>query len=273
MKLFELKNLQRRNRFRNEAQIRQLCANAFLGNDRLICRVLGRYKMFVDAQDVGFSSHLLLDGYWEMWVTEVMADLVCPGMRVVDIGANLGYFTVLLADLVGAEGRVYAFEPNGRLIDLLRQSVTVNGFAARVFPYQQALGDTEEEFRLIVPHQEPKNGYLMRSAGEEGERVETRRLDDYPEILDADFIKIDADMSEWRIWRGMSGVFDRERPLTIMLEFAAIRYSDPSLFLDEMLQRRFSLHVIDIVSGVREISKAEILASAPDQDIMLLLTR
>ena len=272
LRLFELKNLKLENRSRNEAQIRALCGNAYLGDDRLLCRVLGRYKMFVDSRDIGLSSHLLLDGYWEMWLTEALAQVIKPGMLALDIGANLGYFTMVMADLVGPTGAVHAFEPNGRLVERLEQSITVNGFHAQAQVHAQALSDQEGSFRLVVPDGEPKNGYLLpASEGEVG--LQTRRLDSYADLLDADVIKIDADTSEWSIWRGMAGVLARHRPITIFLEFAAARYADPAAFLDEILSHDLELKLVDFERGVIPITRSEILASSDGLDIMLVLSR
>ncbi len=82
--------------------MRALCESAYLGDETALCRVLGRYKMFVDTSDNSLSPHLMLDGYWEMWLTEALARAIRPGMTVVDVGANLGYFT---PDNGGSGGR------------------------------------------------------------------------------------------------------------------------------------------------------------------------
>lgn len=57
--------------------------------------------MFVDTDDLSLSMHLISEGYWEFWLTEVVAKLVKPGMTAVDIGANLGYFSLMMGELVG----------------------------------------------------------------------------------------------------------------------------------------------------------------------------
>ena len=163
-RLFQLGELGAQPRQHNEAVIRQLCANAYLGEGRSLCRVLGRYKMIVDPGDVGLSSHLLLDGYWEMWLTELLARIVRPGMVAADVGANLGDVTLRMADLVGPTGRVHAFEAKADLARRLEQSVAVNGFHDVVTVHAQALADAEADMLLLVPPGEPKNGYLLPAA-------------------------------------------------------------------------------------------------------------
>ncbi|MCB4861996.1 MULTISPECIES: FkbM family methyltransferase [Sphingobium] len=280
MRLFHLDHLRTYPRQRNEAVIRQLCANAYLGEGRSLCRVLGRYKMIVDTSDVGLSSHLLLDGYWEMWLTELLADLVKPGMKVVDVGANLGYFSLLMADLVGPAGQVHAFEPNTDLARRMIQSLAINGFDGIATVHEQALADVEADVLLVVPSAEPKNAHLLPaghpvSADDTtvSRLLRTRRLDSYNELLDADIIKIDADTSEQAIWHGMAGILQSGRPLTIVLEFARVRYADPGAFIDRIASDGFRLAEITFESGVQPTHKEAILAASPTNDVMLLLTR
>ena len=274
--LFDLKNLQRRPRSENEAAIRKLCATSYLGDGLALGRVLGRYKMFVDTSDVGLSSHLMLDGHWEMWLTKALAGVVKPGMVVVDIGANLGYFTLLMADLVGAEGAVHAFEPNPAVADRLAKSIDVNGFRERVSLHRDPLGEQDGvQVFLAVPVGEPKNAHLTPHANSVGAvGVTTRRFDSYPGLLEADVIKIDAEGAELGIWRGMSGRLARHsKPLIVFLEFTAVRYSDPGLFLDEILASGFGLAEVDMIEGVRQRTRDQILAAPPKIDQMLMLER
>lgn len=279
-RLFHLDHLRTRSRQRNEAVIRALCANAYLGNGRALCRVLGRYKMIVDTNDVGLSSHLLLDGYWEMWLTELLCTLLRPGMTVVDVGANLGYFSLLMADLVGPGGRVHAFEPNADLAGRMAQSLAINGFDGIATVHEQALADAEADVLLVVPADEPKNGHLLPAdhpvssdRATESRAMRTRRLDSYEALHDADLIKIDADTSEMAIWHGMAGILARGRPLTVVLEFARMRYADPDAFVDRILADGFSLAEITLEGGVRPTTRDAILSAPPTDDVMLLLVR
>lgn len=227
--LFDLASLSQPVRSDNEARIRGLCHNAFLGGETSLCRVLGRYKIFVDTGDVGLSTHLLIDGYWKMWATEAMQQIVRPGWTAVDVGANLDYFTLLLADLVGANGQVLAFEPNPFTVARLRRSVAVNGFGGRTIVHDTALSDAEGVACLVVPPGEPKNSHITAPC-KDGIVVRRQRLDSYDVV--PDFIKIDAEGAEEAVWRGMTRILAAPRPLTILVEYVLDRYADPGLFLD-----------------------------------------
>lgn len=161
---FDIWRLMSKPRGNNEALIRALCRSVYLGENTALCRVLGRYKMYVDTRDVSISSHLLLEGYWEMWVTEAMMRFVTPGMTVLDVGANLGYYTLLLADLVGPAGKVLAFEPNPEMASRARRSVGVNGFAPTTTVYEMALGDSDGEMLLNIVNEMPGGAYLLPGA-------------------------------------------------------------------------------------------------------------
>jgi len=275
--LFNLRDLTRGERSANESRIRSLCTTLAVGDETALCRILGRYKLFIDTADFGLSPHLALDGYWEMWLTEVIARTVQPGMTVIDVGANLGYFSMLFADLVGPRGAVHAFEPNPAIAVRLRRSVAVNGFQDRLQVHEQALGDEEGGlFHLIVPPGEPKNAHMQPAAADADGTpgvIRTRRLDSYPELLHAAVVKIDADTAEPAIWRGMRGMLERGHPMTVFLEFNPSRYTDGAGFLAEILGWGFSLSLIDLETGPRPIDTATALAGNGKEDLILMLTR
>ena len=87
---------------------RQHCHAVRLNERFVICRVLGKYILYADPEDVGLTPHLCLDGFWESWVTIAMARLLQPGWHCVDVGANHGYYTMIMADAVEPSGRVIA---------------------------------------------------------------------------------------------------------------------------------------------------------------------
>lgn len=101
----------------------------YLGDYRAVVRTELGQKIFVDTRDVSIAPHLLLDGMWERWITEVIGPLM-RGSLFVDVGANFGWYS-LLASKMGAR-RIISVEPNRRLFELLGQTMSVNGIKSRL---------------------------------------------------------------------------------------------------------------------------------------------
>lgn len=271
---FDIADLTAMPRARNEAVIRNLCVSTYLGGTDALCRVLGRYKLVADTDDHTVSMHLLLDGYWEMWLTEAIAALVKPGMKAVDAGANLGYFSLLMADLVGPSGSVHCFEPNPHMARRLRTSLAMNGFAERAPVHQLALGEHARTATLRMPAHEPGAASIaLDVAPTQTLDVRVERLDAIAGMRDADFIKIDVEGAETEMWRGMGDMLKNRRPLTVVMEFLARRYADPAAFLGEMSAAGFAMSVIEPGGGIVPHTSEQLLTRPGGHDHLLLLTR
>jgi len=196
----------------------------YLGEGTALCRVLGKFLIYVDTQDMGLVPYLCLDGFWESWVTLAIARIIRPGWHCVDIGANHGYFTLLMADATGPTGRALAVEPNPRLADYARRSIEVNGLKEIGAVAQMAVSDrVGESVRLSHPtrHAHLANPFHAVEGGETVEGWETAEvwetfpamtttLDDltrdWPRL---DLVKIDAEGMEEVIWSGGHATWER----------------------------------------------------------------
>lgn len=236
-----------RDRVAAEGLMRARCMVVPVDPTTAICRVLGRYKMYVDLRDTGFVPHLMFEGYWEYWITDFMWRNLRPGQVAVDVGANHGYYTVLLSDLVGPSGRVHAFEPNPRLAELLGLNVSVNGFWHVAEVQAAALGEVDgATLPMVVPIQDPKNGWVVMPgltvppgldpARHAQHQVPVRTLDAAVEGP-AQFVKIDVEGAEEQVWRGMQGLIARSPGIGILMEFNPHRCRDPRATLAEMAAR------------------------------------
>jgi FkbM family methyltransferase len=256
-----------------EAAIRRRVQTAYLGDGLVLARILGRHKIFLRSADRGFACHVMLDGYWEMWLTQFLARRVTPGMTVVDVGANFGYFTLLLGDLVGAAGHVIAVEPNPEAASLLQESVLLNGHRTRTKVVPHALGASAGRGWLYAPDGEPKNAALVGTedlAGGRTVEVATLTLDevalDYARV---DLVKIDAEGGEEGIVAGMRQVIARDRP-AIVLEFNAARYADPRRFLDELLATYGTARELSLDGALLPLDTASVLDQTSLEDRTLL---
>lgn len=260
-----------------EANARRHAQTVQLAEGTVLCRVLAKYLMFVDPHDLGVTPRLCLDGYWESWITGAVARSVQPGGWCVDIGANHGYYTVIMADAVGRQGRVLAVEPNPRLSELLALSVEVNGLGTQTTIVQKAVTDGRTpHVRLVVPHRRGACATICRDAttADQVVEVEAASVDeltaDWPQV---DLVKVDAEGAEDLIWRGMHRTIERNPGLTVLLEFVPSRYRDPFGLVREIREAGFSLREVGHDSEIVPVSSADLIHDDEDEGRMLFLRR
>jgi len=204
--------------------LRRDSASCYLGNDTVVTRVQG-FKMLAPSDDMGITPHLVMDGLWEMAVTRVFLSCMQPGMRVLDIGANVGYFTLIAGRAVGEKGSVVAFEPEPRNLWYLRHNVSLAGHAWTTV-VDKALWSSAGTMRLRT-EQEFCGGHSLIGGDDPSlpedrfVEVQTVTLDEYlgddPRV---DVIKMDAEGAEPFIFEGMSKTLESNPNLKVLMEFA-----------------------------------------------------
>ncbi len=266
-----------RNRVRAEGAIRARCMVVTVDARTAVCRVLGRYKMYVDLRDRGFVPHLMFEGYWEYWLTAFIWRNVKPGQVTLDLGANHGYYSILLADLVGEAGTVHAFEPNPRMVELLSDNVAVNGFWRAIRVHAAAVGARAEAAApLLVPLHDPKNARMLAPEQGNPDGLDARHeLHQVPVVaLDeavpgpVDFVKIDIEGGEDAAWRGMQGLIARSPGIGILMEFNPHRAADPRGLLAEMAAR-FPLREVTFDGVAVPVTIEAVLARTEDTILYL----
>ena len=263
-------------RFELEPACRAQSQPVYIGDHTALCRILGRYKFYVDTRDQGFGSNVLLDGFWEMWLTIAIARHLEPGMVAIDIGANFGYYSILMADLVGPTGLVVAVEPNPHVAPKLRASLALNGFAARARVIEAAAAATEEgSARLYATLTEPKNAAIVPPDTVADPAVAT--ITTVPNwTADAiarergrvDFIKIDAEGAEEDIISGLRPLLLQYRP-SLVVEFNAARYADAPRFLADIMSCYRDLRAVDHDGSLVPIAVETILTEKVGEDRLL----
>lgn len=256
---------------------REACQTTYLGEETLLCRVLGKHLLYADSQDVAIVPHFCMNGFWETWMTLAVARVLQPGWYCVDVGANHGYYTLLMADAIGQAGRIIALEPNPKLADLLQKTVDVNGFANFTTVVMKAAVDQPgEPLNLVIPKGRGMNGSLSQyvSPTDEVVVVETTSIDALVQDWErVDFIKIDAEGAEETIWWGMQQTLERHPQVLIVLEFNDGRYPDPKTFLERIVKTGFELRHIDFDAEVKPLTIEQCLTERPHKDWLLFLQK
>lgn len=259
-----------------EAASREESRALYLGDHTVLCRVLGKYLVYADSQETGITPHLALHGYWESWITLALARTLRPGWHCLDVGANHGYYTLVMADGAGPDGHVLPVEPTPRLAELLRQTLDVNGFP-NVDVVQKAASDADgKTLQLVIPARRSLNAHLAEvvEPTDDAVAVESVTIDsltrDWPRV---DLIKIDVEGAEESVWRGMERTISDNRDLVVVLEFNVPRYEDPRAFLRTIEAAGFALRYIDVDTEVKNVSVDRLLSEQVGDDWMLYLAR
>jgi FkbM family methyltransferase len=185
-------------------------------------------------------------------------------MRVVDVGANVGLYTLLLARLAGASGRVIAFEPEPDLFAVLQRNCWANR-ASTVTAINSALGEESGRVRF---HRSAFNSGDNRLGGfgwtSEAVEVEVARLDEALHDLRVDFLKMDVQGYEMRAFRGMERVLASNPHLELYFEFwphgLTAAGSDPDELLQYLRERGFRIYEPH-GSHLSEVSEGDSLLS------------
>lgn len=188
---------------------------------------------------------------------------VRPGQTVVDVGANLGVFTLLLSRLVGPSGRVVALEPEPDLFRALDENCRRNG-AHQVTRVRAAAGDRQSRGVLHCSRFNSGDNRLSGSWRGATIPVEIVTIDETVPHEPVGFVKIDVQGYELHVVRGMQALVDRSPALQVLFEFwpAGLGYagSAPGDLLEFFLDRGFSLFELS-GDGLRRVSRDDVLQS------------
>lgn len=162
-------------------------------------------------------------GVWEKLTTELFKKVVKKGDTVVDLGANMGYFTLLASRLVGETGKVYAFEPEPVNYALLLKNLELNGYD-NVVPVQKAVSNVNGKVAFSI-HDTDSGRHVLQQCNDKignGEliEVESVTLDEF--FNDKPFpsvIKMDIEGAELLALLGMPKIIESSENLKVFTEF------------------------------------------------------
>lgn len=270
------------NRDRNLAAIMKLCSNAYLGNHRSQCRVLGRFEMMVDTRDQTLAPHLLARGCWEIHVTECLAKAVSHGMTVVDVGANYGYYSLLMAGLSGPSGKLISIEANPMLGELLDITLRRNGMKSRMSLHRVAVSNRDgASTTMRYSNLSAMNGRIFeeqtpttRNENDRVVSVPVRTLDSLIEPgARVDVMKVDIEGGERAMWQGATRVIADNPDITIVMEVETSRYADAETFYQEIVDAGFKLRKLHNDGSIRDTSIDKLLRLKGAGHSMLVLQR
>ena len=206
-------------------------------------------KLFLDKED-----SLLLStrkNNFDRFEIECLKQLIKEGDTVVDLGANIGYYTLILAQLVGKSGHVYSFEPDPSNFEILSKNVKENKHD-NVTLVQKAISDKNGKVELYVSK---RNLASHRIFDAEDKRksieVDVTTLDEYFQKSKklVKFIKMDVEGAEGAAISGASKIIQDSKNLVIMMEYFPKwikKFGDvPEEMLRSLVEKKFKLFNIN----------------------------
>lgn len=187
--------------------------------------------------------------FFEMGTKRYIKSYLKKDMIVLDVGANIGYFTLLFSRLTGPNGKVIAFEPSDYAFDLLQKNTSINDIK-NVELIKKAVSNTSGK----ISFNEGPEGFDVYSSTQEithpsaqkvkflSKNIEAITLDDFLSergIKNVDLIKIDVEGAEYNVLKGMSNFLKSSRDMTILFEWT------------DMINSSVKLHdIVSLLSGL-----------------------
>jgi FkbM family methyltransferase len=190
-------------------------------------------RKFVDIKDRVFLS-VKLSGEYESELTSIVSGLVKPGDVCVDVGANFGWYTTLLAKLVAPGGRVIAVEPSSRVASVLRSNVTLNNFDQSVQVVNAAAGGSAGSVSLST-ESDTESALAFVTTDGSGESVSMVTIDSLVDGAEPSLVKIDVEGYEAHVLAGMVGLLTGPNPPMILVEMNAEALERAGSSRDEIL--------------------------------------
>ncbi|HEY3110063.1 MAG TPA: FkbM family methyltransferase [Chloroflexota bacterium] len=216
-------------------------------------------RLFVDLADHAIGL-MIARGRFETEQADFVRRTLQPGQVALDLGANVGYFSIILANRVGPEGRVYAFEPLARNADLLARSIEENRFGDRLILERAAVGERAGAGCLIEMRGGLSSGTAFLDAaaagpaeGYEAHRVPVVALDAYPFAGRLAFVKMDVEGAELLAVRGGRERLGRDRPVILAelnpVQLRRVSGCDPAELVAELESLGYRAHTLPAGAG------------------------
>jgi FkbM family methyltransferase len=182
------------------------------------------HKIFLDPKD---ALDLSTKPEFEPLATKTVKRIVKKGDVVLDIGAHIGYYTLILARLVGEKGRVFAFEPEPNNFALLKKNVEANGYK-NVVLIKKAVSDKSQKLKLYLYENSGTHRIHKTKDSYASVSIDAVKLDDYFKSYKShdkmysnrvDFIKMDIEGAESAAIKGMKELLQKNNNVKLMVEF------------------------------------------------------
>ncbi len=173
----------------------------------------------ISTKKNSMSKSLILQEHTESNETKFLKKIIKPGETVLDVGANMGWYSIHFSKWVGQSGKVFAFEPVPEIYEELKSNIKLN-FCQNIILFNCALGNQNESILFNVSDFEGGSGASSENLkfGKEI-KVSKRKLDDLmndQNLDNIDFLKIDIEGGELNMLKGAEKLIEKYKPKMLL---------------------------------------------------------
>jgi FkbM family methyltransferase len=231
--------------------------SSYVGDGVALTYLADATPIYINSDDCGGPVNLLNGGRYEEENLEVLLSFITDTSIFLDIGANVGFFTLQVGKRVSGNGSIYAFEPHPKLLNLLRWNVHLNGLSRTVtcFPFGLSDQNSASKFSYPVGHLGGGAvGDLSNSGDYDVINSEIRRLDD---VLGPDFacdlVKIDVEGHEFNVLKGMRRIIANSPKIKILFEKLTPNCGTETALEEFFDENRFDLYAVQSDSSLAKL--------------------
>jgi FkbM family methyltransferase len=237
--------IRRVTRLNRDVEQIKLFSGITLGANRAVTLLANGQRIYIDPRDRGCGMNFMTEGKYEEEEVRIFRSFLKPGITILDIGANYGYYSIIASPYIRPGGKIHAFEPNPHVHGLFESSVYLNGFTDIVTAHRLGVFDSESNLDFQIDPTGPGGARIVDPdspcpPGLEMIKVPVRPIDQIlPENSVVDLVKIDVEGREWNVLRGMRETVRRSENIKILMELFY------SFFQNEALFRSFISFITD----------------------------
>jgi FkbM family methyltransferase len=220
----------------------------YVGGNRMLISTIWGGRLLIPSDDLSLMPELVAYGTYDRPFTAYVQRCIKPGDTVIDVGAHVGLFTLLLAYQVWESGRVVAYEPSPRILELLRDNVSMGWLNDRVEIVPKAAASTSGSRLFLAPARYTTTGSLQpveRLLSTEDRVDNLDRVEVEAEPLDVHFgrfeqvalVKIDVEGAENQVLAGMEQLLASGVVKRVSFEISRAHIGDDWGNFTERLQR------------------------------------
>jgi len=194
---------------------------SYAGPGTVLTYLRDESPLFVNTGDLGCPSPIVNGGVWEPENLAILQSFVTSDTVFLDVGANVGYFSIAIGNRLGKGGQVFAIEPHPALTNLIERSIHLNSLEGVVTVARCAVSDRAGVLDLFYPDDHLGRGTASLAIDAPGRKIQVsaQRLDEVvPAGLAVDLVKIDVEGHELQVLHGMEDILRRSPGIKILFE-------------------------------------------------------